>query len=79
MKTLNNKTGKVMKTIAATLIILATFIGISKGEKANKSSHSEVNAMNNKTTNKSALADEDWGSAMTAGWALHIIKHTSLY
>jgi len=78
MKTLNNKTGKVMKTIAATLIILATFIGISKGEKANKSSHSEVNAMN-KTTDKSALANEDWGSAMTAGWALHIIKHTSLY
>lgn len=78
MKTLNNKTGKLMKTMAATLIILATFVGISKGEKANKIHHSEVNAMN-KTTNKSALANEDWGSAMTAGWALHIIKHTSLY
>ena len=78
MKTLNNKTGKVMKTIAATLIILATFIGISKGEKANKSSHSEVNSLN-KITNKSALLNEDWGSTMTAGWALHIIKHTSLY
>lgn len=78
MKTLNNTTGKMMKTMAATLIILATFIGISKGEKTNKSSHSECNAMN-KTTNKSTLANEDWGSAMTAGWALHIIKHTSLY
>jgi hypothetical protein len=78
MKTINNKTGKVMKTMAATLIILASFIVVSKGEKSNKVSHSEVNTMKN-TTNKSALANEDWGSAMTAGWALHIIKHTSLY
>ena len=78
MKTLNNKTGKMMKTMAATLIILASFIGISKGEKTNKLRHSEVNSMN-KTPNKSVLANEDWGSAMTAGWALHIIKHTSLY
>jgi hypothetical protein len=64
--------------MAATLFILASFIGVSKGEKLNKVSHSEVNTMKN-TTNKSALANEDWGSAMTAGWALHIIKHTSLY
>lgn len=78
MKTINNKMGKVMRATTATLIILASFIGISKGEKTNSATHSEVKIMKN-TTNKSALANEDWGSAMTAGWALHIIKHTPLY
>lgn len=78
MKTINIKIGKMVKTIPATLIILASLIGVSKGEKANHVSHSEGRVMNN-TTNKSSLANEDWGAAMTAGWALHIIKHTSLF
>jgi len=78
MNTINFKTGKMMKTVAATLIILVSFIGFSKGEKAAKISHSEVKAMKS-TTHKSTLENEDWGSAMTAGWALHIIKHTPLY
>jgi len=78
MKTINFNIGKVVKTIPATLIILASFIGVSKGEKSNNVSHSEAKAMNH-TTNKSALTNEDWGAAMTAGWALHIIKHTSLF
>lgn len=68
----------MMRTLAATLIILASFIGISKGEKSNRVNHSEVKAMKN-TPHKSSFAKEDWGSAMTAGWALHIIKHTPLY
>jgi hypothetical protein len=78
MKKISNKMEKMVKTIPATLIILASFIGISKGEKSNKVSRSEVNVMNN-TTKKSALKNEDWGSAMTAGWAMHIIRHTSLF
>jgi len=78
MKTLAIQMGKMMRTIAAFLIITASFIGISKGEKAGKISHSEDKPMKN-TTIKSALENEDWGSAMTAGWALHIIKHTPLY
>jgi len=78
MKTISSKIGKVVTAIPATLIILASLIGVSKGEKSNKVSHSEERVMKN-TTNKSALANEDWGAAMTAGWALHIIKHTSLY
>ena len=78
MKTINSKIEKAVKTIPATLIILASFIGVSKGEKSNNISHSETKTLNN-TTSKSALTNEDWGAAMTAGWALHIIKHTSLY
>ena len=78
MKTINSKIGKVVKAIPATLIILASLIGVSKGEKSNHVSHPEERVMKN-TTNKPALTNEDWGAAMTAGWALHIIKHTSLY
>lgn len=77
MKTINSKIGKAVMTIPATLIILASLIGVSKGEKSNVR-HSEASATKN-TTNKTALSNEDWGAAMTAGWALHIIKHTSLY
>ena len=77
MKTINNKMGKVMKTMVATLIILTSFIGISKGEKSNKVTLSENNS--NKITKKeTTLKAQDWVSEMAAGWAVHIIKQSKM-
>ena len=75
MKTISYKTGKVMKTIVASLIILTSFIGISKGEKANKVSLSGDNS-NKNVKKETTLKAQDWVSEMTAGWAVHIIKQS---
>jgi hypothetical protein len=42
MKTIAYKTGNVMKSIVASLIVLASFAGISKGENSNKEANSIV-------------------------------------
>ena len=77
MKTINYKTGKVMKTIVASLIILTSFIGVTKGEKANKVTHTTDN--NNKNAKEeTSFKTEDWVSEMTAGWAVHIIKQSKM-
>jgi len=77
MKTINYKTGKVMKTIVASLIILTSFIGVTKGEKANKVTHATDN--NNKNAKEeTSFKTEDWVSEMTAGWAVHIIKQSKM-
>ena len=77
MKTINYKTGKVMKTIVASLIILTSFIGVTKGEKANKVNHAADNA-NKNAKKETSFKAEDWVSEMTAGWAVHIIKQSKM-
>ena len=77
MKTTENKMGKVMKTMVATLIILTSFIGISKGEKSNKITLAGDNS-NRNAKKETTLKAEDWVSEITAGWAVHIIKQSKM-
>ena len=78
MKTISNKMGKLMKTMLASLIILVSYTGISKGEVAKKASHS-VNLAGKSINHEPITKADEWASDMTAGWALHLIKHSRLY
>jgi len=78
MKTINNKMGKLMRTMFASLIILISYTGLSKGEATEKASHS-VNLAGKSIRHEPITKADEWASDMTAGWALHMIKHSKLY
>ena len=78
MKTISNKMGKLMRTMLASLVIMISYTGISKAEATKKASQQDNlsgKSINHEPTSKS----EEWASDMTAGWALHLIKHSRLY
>ena len=77
MKTTAYEMGRVMKSVIASLFILTSLFGVSKGENADKVVITEKKT--EKHTRKPIPTTEDWGSSMTAGWAIHIIKHSNLY
>ena len=78
MKTISNKMGKLMRTMLASLVILISYTGISKAEASKKASNS-VNLAGKSISHEPTTKAEEWASDMTAGWALHLIKHSKIY
>ena len=77
MKTLSRKFRRVFGTMVASLVILISHTQMSKGATNDKMRHNNNHPERNvsKVVNSS---NQDWASDMTAGWALHLIKHTRL-
>jgi hypothetical protein len=78
MKTISNKMGKLMRTMLASLVIMISYTGISKAEATKKASQQD-NLSGKSISHEPTTKAEEWASDMTAGWALHLIKHSKIY